>query len=1048
MSEKENNKVVPKVKYEYQVSVDYDCTFSDYDSTLFTLIDKYYTDKRPNLSGGVHRHLSTNEIIEFINKDVQTVTKKDQCPGILKGIYQGGTSGQYCAKPAPFLFLDIDVKENENQALLQPGINTAIFSKIEQLSLFTFRSFSRRGFASCIYVPKLSEIGVLEKAEHLSIARSINQTIVDLIYRETGIIIKLDDAQNKFRQIRFLAPQDNEIKLNNRAPAFLIDRSEILQKKTHTGVPLFTKSTSTCSRYSIEYQYNQNTKVTELLRDYHVSEDRYRLPGTTSASSGVVDELNNVFVNFSTSFSPFTRHTPFWLAANLFHDGDPERLRFELIKQGYEVIKPEIEDIEKAVSLLQTENVSDEKVYEICNEFAGHSVELKYKLIDKLNLNNSQLKKIEVYLGVASLQINYDQTFEIDYYVSECFEDLLNYVDLHYKICVKSETGTGKTTAILKGFSKLRPHSRCLIIEPLTSIVDQLGHQYPDVSHLTGESSQSDFDLARNSSIVISTMEQAIPFLQLSHFDYVFVDEFHGLLTTNQYKREQVSELTSVLESNKKFKIIGLTGTLLEVIRSIGYHLVSIEKKGQVPVEVIERHSNVNPYNILLQHNAEVKGKAIYRLNSTKNLKIFKEQLVEQGYFKEKEILVLHSDPTVKAGKDYKDLLQNGSFRDDIQIVLTTSFIDEGISIEQIGFTDVVFIEGSTFYPRPEAVKQFFARFRNVDPQRKNFFYRKVCAKDSVYNSMDEEYSNLIKKLDHYRSLDFKFKGVYSSKEYLYSSGVVNPYFTAFKASQRYFGRLPAYEFNRFVELNYNIRFNVDNEYQNKTQDVDYQKEKRKDWTKTLNRYWREELDEIYSFVRQQTQDSVLKNELHAYNFPVNERSFLFFRSHMKALEGYVRKSLILSRMGLREELFIYKPNGELKAMQALNNDVRIGASLYDYFNHSSGRTVDPLRAFIDEFRQRNRFSFKEVKHHVYQVNPLIEVNKKLFVGILECFMDLYYDKRNKVYMVKAVHDLDWVHSQFFYKKEEKLSCDPGEMQNMVVGLQLNIFTDHSSHKT
>ena len=76
----------------------------------------------------------------------------------------------------------------------------------------------------------------------------------------------------------------------------------------------------------------------------------------------------------------------------------------------------------------------------------------------------------------------------------------------------------------------------------------------------------------------------------------------------------------------------------------------------------------------------------------------------------------------LKNSVDYNKIAYKAQFADQYRLILTTSLIDEGVSIKQNGFSDVVFIE-TNYNPRPEAIKQFFARFRNADNTRKNIAY-------------------------------------------------------------------------------------------------------------------------------------------------------------------------------------------------------------------------------------------------------------------------------------------------------------------------------------
>src|SRR5690606_22582772 len=136
---------------------------------------------------------------------------------------------------------------------------------------------------------------------------------------------------------------------------------------------------------------------------------------------------------------------------------------------------------------------------------------------------------------------------------------------------------------------------------------------------------------------------------------------------------------------------------------------------------------------------SKVSGKTLMRLNDIKGIEILKKQLVSTKIFKESEILVLYSQEQIKSSQDYKQLAHERRFNDKIRLVLTTSLIDEGLSIDQEGFTDVVFIE-TDYNPRPEPIKQFFARFRNEDKDRKNYLYLRT-KKDQTAGRFVPEWS-------------------------------------------------------------------------------------------------------------------------------------------------------------------------------------------------------------------------------------------------------------------------------------------------------------------
>ena len=295
------------------------------------------------------------------------------------------------------------------------------------------------------------------------------------------------------------------------------------------------------------------------------------------------------------------------------------------------------------------------------------------------------------------------------------------------------------------GFTKYRPNKRLLLLAPLTAIVEQTKAKFKDVVALTGKSISEEHTKAKTANIVIATYEQGYKHLRDTNtFDYVAIDEVHNLITANSYKSESIKNITSILDS---YKIIGLTGTPNPLFYSIGYKLVSVKKEYQQKVDVNFIVDNRNPLKIALQHLLKVKGKCIIRINSRKIANDLKTEVIKLKKYIKSEILILNSDSHIKNGKEFQHLITHSKFNDAIKLVITTSIIDEGLSIKQSGFTDAVFIE-TDYKPMPESVKQFFARFRNADQNRKNYFYYKET-KDQTLRSWNpyHAFSETKKKL-------------------------------------------------------------------------------------------------------------------------------------------------------------------------------------------------------------------------------------------------------------------------------------------------------------
>ena len=59
-------------------------------------------------------------------------------------------------------------------------------------------------------------------------------------------------------------------------------------------------------------------------------------------------------------------------------------------------------------------------------------------------------------LKIKPLTIEYDETFFIKSFVSEQIKKVLDYADKYKKVILTAETGTGKTTGIIKHFHKIK----------------------------------------------------------------------------------------------------------------------------------------------------------------------------------------------------------------------------------------------------------------------------------------------------------------------------------------------------------------------------------------------------------------------------------------------------------------------------------------------------------------------------------------------------------------------------------------------------------------
>ena len=98
----------------------------DYSVKSFTYLQSVHHAKGMNL-------ISVNDLKQLVNaySNADGGKLKDRC--LLKGLFKEGFSGKNCYAGAPYLFIDIDVKENENAHLLHPETNQRFFNELKKV---------------------------------------------------------------------------------------------------------------------------------------------------------------------------------------------------------------------------------------------------------------------------------------------------------------------------------------------------------------------------------------------------------------------------------------------------------------------------------------------------------------------------------------------------------------------------------------------------------------------------------------------------------------------------------------------------------------------------------------------------------------------------------------------------------------------------------------------------------------------------------------------------------------------------------------------------
>ena len=868
------------------------------DQLLFSENNPYYSNEKKQ-GIPILGEYSLNSLTEKLNSLKKELPKNKQ-KQILKGLFNGGSSGAYCYQSAGFLFFDIDVKVNENSHLKSAFENEQVFKRMQEIAILTFRSFSKLGIAGILYVPQLAELSQKDTKKH----KFIGDNICEYIRTELGVNATFDDAQSKFRQVRNLAPQTTPRKLNTRPHVFEYDYTDV-EVKTPAGTPIYQHTNFVSIQGSIFEQFNNDVSIQQALTDngfQNVGGDRWKHPRTTSSSTGVVQ--GNVFFNHSSSFSQYKSFTPHWLYLTQTFNFDFRAFYNDLKAKGYKDNEPQKEAFKTAKTKLTVKaDDRSKQIFDACYQLINAKYKDKVQFIEDNAKSDNEKELFLEYLKMKPLRIQYNKTLTIDSHVSEVLPEILNYVDLQKKVLVGAETGIGKTTAMVRDFLKHRPNARLLILEPLTAIADQTKAEYPDITCLTGSSDPEEHTRAEFADIVIATYEQGYKHLKAGNeFDYVVIDEAHNLIKAQSYKLQAIKDLCSTL---RECKVIGLTGTPNPLFKNIGYKLMKVKKNVQPKMDIHFFVDNRPPLKIALQHIRGVKGKCILRVNSRNTARSLRLELMKLGRYKKNEILILNSDLHIKSGDDFQQLTKESRFDDNIQLIITTSIIDEGVNIKQEGFTDIVFIE-TEYNPMAEDIKQYFARPRNADPNRKNYFYYRqtIDQTPKPWNPIwfyENKKKELIDAADAYDVTDTKKRDIANAKNFYYSDNKVDEYYLAYVISQEFFKSMTKVEYIRFLTLNYNINMIVEADHEAQDSDVSASKEARELTKINIAHHWTNNREEVNSATFLCTDDMRVKSIIESVGIPPSDHIMKVVSENISVFEKLQSYWFKLNMLGVSD---------------------------------------------------------------------------------------------------------------------------------------------------
>jgi hypothetical protein len=973
-----------------------------------SLVDQWHSDQKPEgPNHGVLDYFTIEEAVVYIN-DLPQKTSKNNAPNFLKGLYEGGTGGRFCKKGSNLLFYDIDVKrkkvdkKGENEHLFDPKLNSDVFDYLKTISLFVFRSYSGHGIAGALYVPFLQNLLIDKKSLHKRIGDEICSELTRLIYNEINIKVQFDSKQNTFRQLRKVYPQEAKVKLN-RNPIQVNVKVKEEEHVTHAGVPMFKNDYG--YKGGIRYQFNENTSIEDALLlngFFKISDNRWHNPASSSASTGQVNFESNTFYSHSSSFGEGL-YTPFDIHAIGHGMTGSEFNNYLKTQLNYKIIPVGEKAINLAVESLNNDNLGSQDIFDLCSPLLSLSIPERYDFVKKLNANDTVMNHVYEYLKIVNLDIKYDYEVKFDDFLSGSINQIMGVVDNSKKVCVAAGTGYGKTRAFIEYF-KSKTESKTIFLAPLQSIVEQTSKDF-NIPYLTGDSSALYHSRVKISNIFAATYEQGVKHMETSDFDYVIIDEFHNIYTSNNY-REVLAPLAYLIKKSKS-KIIGLTGTPNNITRELGYTIVKCEKNIRLEREVIERFTNRNGHFTAIDHIKRHGGKCLIRINSKTNLDSIKAELVETLNYDESEVLVLFSDRRVKRTAEYKSLIKNEHFSSGVKIVLVTGVIDEGVNIKDKDFDSVVFIESNTLNPRPEAIPQFFNRIRSHDINTRYYFYRRYSSKH-VYIYLDEQehYANTIHTLKNWKNQfeDYStYTGVFNNDKYFLSDNSVNKPYVAYNTTLSSFQRFTPYMLDEYLK-NYNITIIRDDNFKPKVIDKSFKKSWDKDSKLEIRHLWINHLDTIFSALKFEANNPHLKEALKHFEFAWEEEMIDDVLRHLKTFEKYYSYYQRLCELTDNPNDYIVGDNS-LTSIQKLNNKLyklETMSILNNPKTSADRANRDQIMSLINGLIEKGEFTRNDIDKSLESLKLINKPSYQIMDQILKQFCKLTYNKKTKTYSVKG----------------------------------------------
>jgi hypothetical protein len=269
-------------------------------------------------------------------------------------------------------------------------------------------------------------------------------------------------------------------------------------------------------------------------------------------------------------------------------------------------------------------------------------------------------------------------------------------VSKQVKLDLSSGTGSGKSflaSKDLPSFFKNLNGLKTVIVFPLNSKTEKDAKQYK-IPFVTGEHLKTGkskvLSLALKSDVILTNIN-TFEFLaeKIGKQLNVIIDESHTLpnAMTSGYKPKETLKMFEAAKRYSKVLIL-MSGTQKKYFNLIGFKKIQVKQSERPKIKLTVKNKELKTELAVLdfiQNYGKLDGKKLLlKIQSKEAIERIYKLLIRKGYSK-KQIVKLYSCPKIKKTEAYKRIINSESneesFAADVEIILCTSFVNEGLDI-------------------------------------------------------------------------------------------------------------------------------------------------------------------------------------------------------------------------------------------------------------------------------------------------------------------------------------------------------------------------------